>query len=74
MSNSDEATFTLDEARRELAREECRRHGHDFQVIEQEIRLGHFRDGPPLEVRCGRCWRRWQIVSSDDEGQPSTCA
>lgn len=52
-----ERKYTLDEARRELARQECREHGHDF---------GHTVDttGAPTKVVCERCGDVWTVESS----------
>lgn len=43
-----EQTYTLAEARRELARQECQRHGHSWDVVST---LG---DGP-VSIVCGTC-------------------
>ena len=51
---SDEAKmFTLDEAKVELARRECRESGHTWSVIEDRT----FADpaGEPTHVVCSRC-------------------
>jgi hypothetical protein len=50
-----EDTYTLRQAQIELARRECRAHGHDFDVLRT---LG--KDGP-THVICGRCGRRWPV-------------
>lgn len=45
---TDEPTYTLDEARRVLARRECGAHGHDWTVLQKMT-------GVPYLVCCGRC-------------------
>lgn len=49
-----ERRYTLDEAKRELAKQSCRLHGHDFQV---EVRAG----GDPERILCERCGRVWPV-------------
>lgn len=53
MSDTDEERFTLEEARVELARRECSRSGHDWQVLTQR----HLCDAVdrPISVVCVRC-------------------
>lgn len=48
-----EQRFTLDEARAELARQECREQGHTWSVVESRT----FADpaGTPVAVVCDRC-------------------
>jgi hypothetical protein len=50
-----ERRYTLTEAKVELARAECRDHGHSY-----EIRTV-FGTNEPIEVLCSRCGRRWGI-------------
>lgn len=45
---SAEKTYTLDEAREELARRECTFHGHDWDIVSRA-------DGVPIAIICGRC-------------------
>lgn len=56
---ADEPRYTLAEAKLELHREECRRLGHDYQIV-----LATHLDGPSF-VACLRCGRSWGIVLED---------
>lgn len=51
---SDEERYTLEEARAELAREDCQVYGHDFVVIATS-------DGPS-DVVCSRCSQSWTLA------------
>ncbi|MGW4422567.1 hypothetical protein [Streptosporangium sp. NPDC004631] len=55
-----ETTYTLDEARAELARQECRAHGHDYEHIET-ARPDAGRD--LTGVFCPQCRRSWPIAA-----------
>ncbi len=56
-----ERTYTLDEARRELTRQECRLHGHDFEILLTLESLD------PKSLYCGRgCGAGpWTVVTPD---------
>lgn len=47
-----EPRYTLNEARLELAKEECRRRGHVFNVLISS-------SGDPERITCDRCGRSW---------------
>lgn len=49
---TDEPRYTLDEARRELARRECGYHGHDYETT---VRPNH----EPVTFFCNRCGKTW---------------
>lgn len=49
------STYTLDEARRVLALQECGRHGHSWQIIE---RFG----GIPVGLLCDTCGERYGVT------------
>lgn len=51
---TDEERYTLEEARLELARQECMMHGHQFSVV-SVIGLG------PSLLKCDRCGDSWTI-------------
>lgn len=53
MSDTGERTFTLDEAREELARRECSEDGHDWEVITVRVVCEAF--DRPVSVVCRRC-------------------
>jgi hypothetical protein len=53
--NEGEPKYTLDEARAEIARQECEMAGHLFDVLTS---FGH---GNPTEVVCARCGRSWHV-------------
>ena len=57
-----ESRYTLDEAERELARRECARFGHDWNVIETGAR--------PTAITCGRCGDSHPVNSVLDEFDP----
>ncbi len=56
---TDEPTYTLDQAKRELDRRECTQHGHDFDVI---VTGG----GDVARVICARCGASW-VTSPEHE-------
>lgn len=49
--------YTLEEARAELARQDCRVYGHDFDVI-----ATYSSDGGPSDVVCSRCSQAWTLA------------
>lgn len=51
----DESLYTMREAKRQLALEECAFHGHDWRVI-----LARF---VPTAIICERCGRSHEVVS-----------
>jgi hypothetical protein len=57
-----EKRFTLEEARIELALQECREHGHDWTVIVNQT----FADpaGEPVRVVCDRCLTSRRVEAS----------
>lgn len=57
---ADEQRFTLEEARQELARQDCLADGHDFDVV-----ATFASDGAPAYVTCSRCARSWAVGSRD---------
>lgn len=54
---SDEERYTLEEARAELARQDCGVYGHDFDVI-----ATYASDGGPSDIVCSRCSRSWTVA------------
>lgn len=63
---SDRQRYTLDEARRELARRECAMHGHDVETILI------VQTGQPRLLLCARCGQSWDVaphVDRDKDGQ-----
>ena len=50
---TDERRYTLAEARRELAAQECGRYGHDYQIMVQK--------DEPVALECSRCGRGWPV-------------
>lgn len=48
-----EQLFTLDEARKELALQQCREFGHNWSVVAPRTYADPC--GTPIEVRCERC-------------------
>jgi hypothetical protein len=52
-----EKTFTLEEARKELARLECFRHGHDWNIVTW---LGQ---ETPSAITCNRCGRTHGVLA-----------
>lgn len=63
MPDPPEPTYTLDEAKRELARRECALQGHDFDVV---VDLNE-----PARFYCSRCGTSWAVqqptTTTDDE-------
>jgi hypothetical protein len=61
---SDEPRYTLNEAKLELNRQECARHGHDYNIIANPVGSWR-RDGhEPTEVVCDRCKKRWTVTEA----------
>lgn len=56
--NGEEPRYTLAEAKREIARQECLRFGHDWQTIA--------RGGNPMQLVCGRCGKRSGQIPWDE--------
>lgn len=54
-------TFTMDEARRKIALNECKASGHDFG----EVREGLNPD--PIKLVCARCHDSWSLVKRGAE-------
>jgi hypothetical protein len=50
-----ERRYTLEEAKRELNREECHRYGHRYEVT-----LIHGKN-EPTGLYCERCGRMWKV-------------
>lgn len=48
--------FTLEEARLELAKQECSRYGHSYDVV---VSMGS--DGPTT-IQCDRCGKAWDVL------------
>lgn len=63
--------YTLEEARKELARQDCLVHGHDYEVI-----ATYSSDGGPSDVICSRCGRAWAVAPAADlrPGMPGRTA
>ncbi len=59
-----EQRYTLDEARTELARQECAADGHNYDVISS--RSFENPAGTPVDVRCARCKTHWPIAHPND--------
>lgn len=51
-----EQRYTLAEARLEMRRQQCSRHGHDFDIIQSM--------GEPVRLVCP-CGRYWSVISGD---------
>ncbi len=60
-----EERFTLEEARRQLALEECRNFGHRYEFI-QTVML------EPIRFYCMRCHRSWDATPADMTGRLPT--
>lgn len=58
----DEQRFTLDEARKVIARQACAMQGHDFEVLTE---LG----GGPRTVFCRRCGLSWPVATSENQSE-----
>ncbi|GHE32322.1 hypothetical protein GCM10017673_39030 [Streptosporangium violaceochromogenes] len=56
-----EPTYTLDEARAELGRRECRAHGHDYEHVGAPRTDTGERD--LAGVVCPQCGRSWPIAA-----------
>lgn len=54
-----EPRYTLAEARREIARQHCWEHGHDYSVISS--RCMQDLAGQPINVQCDRCGTYWPV-------------
>jgi hypothetical protein len=62
---SDEKTYTLLEAKRELVRMECGRHGHDWDILSTMA--------GPYALICGRgCGERYRVIPDGDTPTPGT--
>ena len=55
-----ELTYTLAEARAEIARRECRNEGHDFDVV-TSVTLADL-SGEPIGIQCRRCSKSWKVT------------
>jgi hypothetical protein len=53
------------EIRQAVAEDECRRGGHDVDVVVT------FGSGEPVRVICGRCGRTWPVGSGVDGVSPA---
>lgn len=53
MSTTPEPRYTLAEARAELGRQECRTHGHSWDVIS--------RGGVPVRIDCDTCGASYAV-------------
>lgn len=58
-----EERYTLDEARAKIALEECREHGHSWDV--DEVRTYGDPAGTPIAVRCTNCGETHRIAQDD---------
>lgn len=56
-----EQLFTLEQAKVELARQDCRQYGHTWRVI--AARTTEEPAGRPLEAVCDRCTQHHAIVA-----------
>jgi ribosomal protein S27AE len=54
---SDEQRYTMEEAKLKLAKEECDRFGHSFDVV---VEMG---SADPTRIFCSRCGRGWTVVT-----------
>lgn len=52
---SDDQTYTLAEAERILAKRECLNHGHDFEIMIDNL------TSDPTTIICTRCGRNWTV-------------
>ena len=52
-----EQTYTLAEAQEQLKRQECERHGHDFDVF---VAMG---SADPTVIVCTRCGKSWTVAA-----------
>ena len=55
-----EPTYTLAEARQELARQECLRDGHSYYTIGAPSHTDPA--GTPAEVVCDQCGKHWPVA------------
>lgn len=49
--------YTLAEAQKALALQECGRHGHDWEII---VKFG----GDPTHILCPRCGKGWTVCGT----------
>lgn len=56
-----EPLFTLQQAKLELAKQECAIHGHDFDVLSTVL------SSDPRQVLCSRCSQTWKVVTAAPE-------
>lgn len=59
-TGASQPVYTLDQARTELAHQQCRAQGHDLQVLDVRTMGG---DHTPCSVRCDRCHRTWDTTT-----------
>ena len=60
---SPDKLYTLEEAKVELSKEECRTQGHTYIVyVDDKV-------DQPTRVQCGRCYKQWPIERGDDEAK-----
>ena len=52
---SGEKLFTLEEAKKEIARIECKYYGHDYDIVCSY--------SAPQHLFCNRCHAHWRVVS-----------
>lgn len=55
-----EPTYTLGQARIELAHGQCRAEGHDLNVLDTRTIGGHH---TPIAVHCTQCQRTWTTTT-----------
>lgn len=60
--------FTLDQARLELAMQDCRSFGHQWQVI--DVRTTDDPAGTPVEVKCARCTCHFKVSAPVVDPEP----
>jgi hypothetical protein len=58
-----EPRYTLDEAKAEIARQECATYGHDYMTV---VWMG---GNEPTGVTCSRCGQHWPIAPTTQERQ-----
>lgn len=63
-----EQLFTLDQARVEIAMQDCRAYGHQWQVI--DVRTMDDPAGTPVEVQCTRCACHFKVSAPVVEPEP----
>lgn len=58
---SPQGLYTLDAARKVLAREECARFGHSYDTIVEAV------TNEPRAIFCHRCNKRWHVQAGAED-------